>query len=141
MGIDDLADAHLADLDAASQARTRITVEHRAVPDSFPPRLEEGILLGMDTQTGGEAYARAVPLIAAGASSVGAVADPARRAVVACADNAALSADENASDSALHAVGALGCERRQGHEIRVPAGAQAIGVGDVELAERGIQVS
>lgn len=108
MGIHDLADAHLADLDTASQARTRIAVEHGAISDSFPTRFEEGIFLRMDTQTGGETDARTVPLVAAGAASVGAVADPARCTIVSGADNAALSADEDASYTALHAVGALG---------------------------------
>lgn len=140
MGIHDLADAHLADLDTASQARTRIAVEHGAISDSLSTRLEEGILLCVDAQTGGEAYARAVPLVAAGTSSVSAVADPSRRAIVAGADNAALSANKDAPDTALHAVGALGGERRQGHKVRVPAGAEAIRIGDVELAERGVQV-
>lgn len=140
MGVHNLADAHLADLDAASQARTRIAVEHGAIPDSLPTRLEEGILLGVYAQTGGEPDARTVPLVAAGAPSVGAVADAPRRAIVAGADDTALPPDEDAPDTTLHAVGALGRQRRQGHKVRVPAGAEAVGVGDVELAQRGIQV-
>lgn len=140
MGVHDLADAHLADLDTASQARTRIAVEHGALSDSFPTRFEEGIFLRMDTQTGGEAYARSVPLVAAGAASVSAVADPAWCAIVSGADNAALSADEDASDTALHAVGALGGKRCESHKVRVPAWAETIWIGNVELAERGVQV-
>lgn len=95
----------------------------------------------MDAQTSGQADARAIAIIAAGAASFGTVADPARGAIVSGADDTTLSTHEDASHPTLHAVGSLGGQRCQSHEVRVPPGAESIGIWNVKLAERGIQVS
>jgi hypothetical protein len=140
MGIDDLADANLADLDAAGQARTSVAVEDGAVADALAAGLEQGVLLGVNAEAGGQADARGVALVTARAAALGAVAKASRSAVVARADDAALAADEDAADAALHAIGALGGQRGQRHEVGVPAGPEPVRVGNVQLAERGVQV-
>lgn len=141
MRVHDLADADLAYLDAARQARARVAVEHGAVADALPARLEQRVLLGVDAEAGREGDAGAVAaVVAAGAAAVGAVAQAAGGAVVARADDAALAADEDAADAPLHAVGPLRREVGERHEVAVPTGAETVRVGYVELAECGVEV-
>lgn len=69
-----LADAYLADLDAARQTRARVAVQHRALTDPLPAGLQQGVLLGVDAQARGQADTRGVAVVAAGAAALAAVA-------------------------------------------------------------------
>lgn len=84
--------------------------------------------------------ARPETAIAPRAPALVAVDQPAGRAVVARGDDDAVGGgDEHAADAALHAVGALGGERGEGHEVVVPAGAEAFRVEELEFAEVDVE--
>lgn len=83
--------------------------------------------------------ARPEPAIAPRASTLIAVTQPAWRAVVSRGNDAVGGGDEHAADAPLHAVGALGGERGEGHEVVVPAGAEAFGVEELEFAEVDVE--
>ena len=92
-----------------------------------------------------QAQARTEPRPSAGtnitssAAAVVAVSDSTWSSIVACADDAVVVGDEDTTDAALHAVGALRGERGQRHEIRVPAWAEAGRVDDGQRTERSVE--
>ena len=102
--VDYLTDADLANLDAAREAWTGITVDNGALTDPIPTRLEQGVLLGMNAQACGQTDARAVALIAARTTSFGAVLEATRCPIVASADDASFTTYEHATNAPLHAV-------------------------------------
>lgn len=83
--------------------------------------------------------ARPQPAITPRTPALVAVPQPARRAIVPCGNDAVRSGDEHAADAPLHAVGALGGEGRKGHEVVVPAGAEAFGIEELEFAEVDVE--
>lgn len=80
---DHLLDADLRDLDAASQAGTRVAVEHSTFSDALSACLQQSILLGVQAQAGGKTDAALPRTVAALTSSFVAICQIARRAVVA----------------------------------------------------------
>jgi len=92
----------------------------------------------MQTQTRRQPHARPSAVITPPAPALIAVPQPPRRAVIPRADDAA-SPDQHAADAPLHAVAALGGERGEPHEVRVPAGPQAGLVREVERAQGGVE--
>ncbi|KGQ07398.1 hypothetical protein BBAD15_g7272 [Beauveria bassiana D1-5] len=140
MRVDDLADAHLADLDAARQARARVAVQDGSAADALAAGLEQRILLGVDAQARRETDARRVAAVAARTAALGAVAQAPRRAVVPRRHHALALPDEHAPDAPLHAVAAVRGQRGQRHKVRVPPGPQPLRVREVQLAERRVQV-
>lgn len=95
----------------------------------------------MEAEAGGQRDAAGgVARVAARAAALHAVGQVARGTVVTGREDAALAVDEHAADGTLHAVAAAGGEGREGHEVAVPAGAQAVAVGEVELAEGRVEV-
>lgn len=104
MRINHLDNTNLANLDAASQARACIAVQHGTVADALPARLEQGVLLCVNAQAGGKPDARAIAAVASRAAAVGTVLQSARSAVVSCADDPLPRTDEHAAYATLHAV-------------------------------------
>jgi len=133
------ANPYLSNLHTARQTWTRIAIQDRARANPFPPSLEQGVLLGMQTETRIERRADLVrsiaPLTAAGI----AVDEAARGAIVAGAYHAVL-ANEDATDASLHAIAAVGTELGELHEVGVPSWAEARFVGEVERAEGTVEV-
>ena len=93
----------------------------------------------MKTQTRTQAGAGARTDITPGAAAIIAIPDPTRSAIVARADDAIVVRDEHTAHPALHAIGALGSERGESHEVSVPRWAEAGGGDDVECAEGGVE--
>ena len=54
LAVDDLGDADLDDLDAAGEAGAGVAVEDAAGTDALAAGLEQGVLLGVEAQAGGE---------------------------------------------------------------------------------------
>ena len=94
----------------------------------------------MQAQTGAQPRPGAGTDVAPRTATLAAVADPARRAVVAGADNAVVVRDEHAADAPLHAVGALRGEGGERHEVRIPGRAEPRRRDDVQCGERGVEL-
>ena len=93
----------------------------------------------METETGRKVCSGTVSAVTARAASLVAVGEVARGAVVAGADDAEGWADEDGADASFHAVGAERGERGKSHEVHIPGGAEAGGVGQVEGAEGSVE--
>jgi hypothetical protein len=117
--IHDLLDADLGNLDTASETGASVTVQDGALSDALPAGLEQGVLLGVQTEAGGEGGAAGAGGVAALAAALVAVAQVARRAVVARRDDPRV-VHQHAPDPPLHAVRPLRRQPRQSHEVRVP---------------------
>lgn len=131
LAVDDLADANLDNLDAAREAGARVAVEYAALADALAARLEEGVLLGVQAQAGGQGGARGLAGVAARAPALGAVAHAPGSAVVPRAHDAARGPHDDAAHAPLHAVGALRRQGRQRHEVGVPRRPEAVRVRQV----------
>ena len=104
LAIHDFLDADLGDLDAARQARTRVTVQDAALADALAAGFEQRVLLGVQTQACGEGRtARGDRRVAARAAAFVAVAQVAWSAIVAGRYDARV-VHEDAADTAFHAV-------------------------------------
>lgn len=128
---DDLLDADLGDLDAASQARTGVAVEDGALADALAAGLQQRILLGVQAQTRRERRAARARRVAPLAPALVAVAQVPRRPVVPRRDDPAV-VHQHAPHPPLHAVRALRRKRRQRHEVRVPCRPEPRGRREIE---------
>ena len=140
--VDDLADADLDDLDAAGEAGAGIAVEDGAGADALAAGLEQRVLLGVQAQAGGErGAAPGVAGVAARAAPLAAVPQGARRPVVPRAHDAVQHrVHQHAPHRPLHAVATPRRQRRQRHEVAVPARPQPVPVRQVQFRERRVQV-
>lgn len=106
LAVDNLADAHLRDFYAASQAWTSIAVKYGALPNTFPASFQQRILLSVDAKARSQANTGALPLVTSWAASFATVSESSRCAVVSRADNPLLS-DQNTTHASLHTVASL----------------------------------
>ena len=146
LAIDDLGDADLDDLDAAGEAGAGVAVEDAAGADALAAGLEQGVLLGVEAEAGGEGGAGGLPalgrgVVAAGAAAVAAVAERARRAVVPGGHDAVQDpVHQHTPHRPLHAVASPRRQRRQRHEVAVPPRPQPLRVRQLQLPQRRVQV-
>ena len=106
LAVDNLADAHLRDFDAASQAWTSIAVKYGAFPDTFPASFQQRILLCVDAKARSQTNTGALPFVTSWTASFTTVSESSRCAVVSRADNPLLS-DQNTTHASLHTVASL----------------------------------
>ena len=132
--VDDLADARVDDHLGAHEAGRERDVDRRALRrDAVVGGLRDGVLLGVRADALAEPGAARRVGGAARAAALVAVADAARRAVVAGRDDAAVLHDHG-GDVAARAVAARLHAVRDVHEVGVPVGARG-GGGRLRAAE------